>query len=193
MAITSFRQLSLLIAAGLALTACGQDGVSPEEMMRVAEKFKIKDSERAAFKACVATSDGNAPYVKIGIRTMLMASVPVEVCGCQTRTIAQSFKKEKMAAYETFISWATKPERKGSPRFAKDDLMQNANGKRIRDKLLETLDSCSLQFAKANVELANTLLTLYVDPAQLKKEAEEKKKKEAEAKAKADAAKKSET
>jgi hypothetical protein len=193
MAINSFRQLSVLVLAGFALTACGGDSVSPEEMMRVAEKFKIRDSEKAAFKACVANSEGSSPYVKFGAKIMQLESVPVEVCGCQTKSIAQSFKKEKLAAYATFLTWATKPGRKGSPRFDKADLAQDANTKKVRDRLIETLDSCSLMFAKANGELANTLLTPYIDPAQLKKEAAEKKKKDAEAKAKAEAAKKSET
>jgi hypothetical protein len=193
MAITSFRQLSLLVLAGFALSACGGDSVSPEEMMRVAEKFKIRDSEKAAFKACVQNSDGSSPYVKFGEKMLQLASVPAEVCGCQTKSIAQSFKKEKLGAYGTFMTWATKPARKGSPRFDKADLAPEANTKKVRDKLIETLDSCSLQFARANGELANTLLTPYIDPAQLKKEEAEKKKKEAEAKAKAEAAKKSET
>jgi hypothetical protein len=187
MAITSFRQLSLLVLAGFALSACGGDSVSPEEMMRVAEKFKIRDSEKAAFKACVQNSDGSSPYVKFGEKMLQLASVPAEVCGCQTKSIAQSFKKEKLGAYGTFMTWATKPARKGSPRFDKADLAPEANTKKVRDKLIETLDS------RANGELANTLLTPYIDPAQLKKEEAEKKKKEAEAKAKAEAAKKSET
>ncbi len=193
MAITSFRQLCLLIAAGLSLSACGGETVSQEELLRVADKFKIKDSEKAAFKACIATSEGNAPYVKIGIKTMLLASVPVEICGCQTKTIAQTFKKDKVGAYGMFISWTTKAARKGTPRFEKSAFAQGTDSKRIRDKLLESLDSCSMQFVKANLEVAKTLLTPYVDPAQVKKEAAEKKKKDAEAKAKADAAKKSET
>lgn len=195
MSISSLRKYSVLLMAGLLLTACGGDAVSPEEMMRVAEKFKIRDSEKSAFKACVQNSEGSSPYVKFGAKMMLMESVPVEVCGCQTKSIAQSFKKEKLAAYGSFMTWATKPSRKGSPRFEKADFAQDRNTKYVRDKLIETLDSCSLQFAKANVELANTLLTPYIDPAQLKKEEAEKKKKEAEAKAKAEAeaAKKSET
>lgn len=193
MAITSFRRLSLLVAVGLALTACGEETVSQEELMRVSEKFKIKDSEKPAFKACIATSKDNAPYVKIGIKTMLLASVPVEVCGCQAKTIAQTFKKEKVGAYGTFIAWSTKPARKGNPRFEKGTFEKGVDAKKIRDRLLESLDSCSMQFVKANMEVAQTLLTPYVDPAVAKKEAAEKKKKDAEAKAKAEAAKKSET
>lgn len=193
MAITLFRQLALLVAAGFALTACGSETISQEELMRVAEKFKIKESEKPAFKACIATSEGNAPYVKIGIKTMLLASVPIEICGCQTKTIAQTFKKEKVGAYGTFIAWSTKAARKGAPRFAKGTFAEGTDAKRIGDKLLQSLDSCSTQFVKANLEVAKTLLTPYVDPVQAKKEAAEKKKKDAEAKAKADAAKKSET
>jgi hypothetical protein len=193
MAIMSFRKLSLLAAAAFALTACGQESVNPEEMMRVAEKFKIRDSEKPAFKACMTTSEGQAPYVKIGIKTMLLASVPIEICGCQTKAIAQTFKKEKVAAYGSFISWTTKAARKGAPRFEKGTLSESADIKWVRDKLVQSLDSCSTQFAKDNLEVAKTLLTPYVDPAQVKKEAEAKKKKDAEAKAKAEAAKKSET
>jgi hypothetical protein len=193
MAITSFRQLSLLVAVGLALTACGGETVNQEELMRVADKFKIKDSEKPAFKACMATSEGNAPYVKIGIKTMLLASVPVEICGCQSKTIAQTFKKDKVGAYGSFITWTTKAARKGSPKFEKGTFSETTDIKWIRDKLVQSLDGCSAQFVKDNLEVAKTLLTPYVDPAQLKKEAAEKKKKEAEAKAKAEAAKKSET
>jgi hypothetical protein len=193
MAITSFRQLSLLVAVGLALTGCGEETVSQEELMRVADLFKIKESEKPAFKACIATSEGVSPYVKIGIKTMLLTSVPVEICGCQAKTIAQTFKKDKVGAYGSFVSWTKIAARKGMPGFAKGTFSENADFKWIRDKLVQSLDSCSMQFAKANVEIAKTLFTPYVDPAVAKKEAAEKKKKDEAAKAKADAAKETKT
>jgi hypothetical protein len=186
-----FRNLPVLLLAGFVLTGCGGETVSTEELTRISEKFKIRDSEKPAFKACIDVSTSNSPYVKLGEKIMQLDSIPAEVCGCTTKVIAQSFNKEKVAAYDDFLTWLKNPQRKGSPRFAKEDLAKETNAKKVRDKLVESLDRCTRQFANENLEIAKELLTPYVDEAKLKKEAAEKKKKEAEAKAKAEAAKKS--
>jgi hypothetical protein len=189
----AFRNVAMLVVAGFVLTACGEEAVPTEELIRVSEKYKIRDSEKAAFKACISVRNSNSPYVQLGPKMMKLDSIPVEVCGCTTKVIAQSFKKEKLDSYDVFLTWAAKPARKGSPRFDKEAFLQKTNAKTIKEKLVTTLDSCTRQYANANLEIAKELLTPYVDEALLKKEAAEKKKKDAEAKAKAEAAKKSES
>jgi hypothetical protein len=187
---TAIRNVLGLVLVGCALSACGGSSVSDEELVRVAEKFKIRKNDRAAFKACVEGSDSMSPYVQLNSKIMKLETIPVDICGCQTKAISAIFKPDKLASYALFMKWATKPNRKGNPRIGKSDFVQDVGLKKNTEKLAIALDSCTLDYVNANVEEGIKLLSPYVDEAKLKKEAAEKKKKDAEAKAKAEAEKK---
>jgi hypothetical protein len=156
MKVQNFKRFGGLALTAVMLVACGDSG----EIKRISEEMKLNDKEQYAFMVCARDlKSKRMPVFQINGKEYKMTRVPLEVCGCQSRTLATTFKDDPSvkAAHPAFVSFATK---KLKVKYPKLDETMIAPGVKKEDgmKLLwDSFTTCTNhykeQFPKKSADL----------------------------------------
>ena len=139
------RRTGALALTALILAACGDSG----EISRISEEMKLNDKQQYAFSVCARDLKGKRmPIFQISGKEMKMTRVPLEVCGCQSKTLAAVFKDDPSvkAAHPGFVSFAAK---KKKIKFPKLDEKLIADGVKKEDgmkMLWDSFTACTTQY-----------------------------------------------
>jgi hypothetical protein len=183
----SFLKFASGFAACIVLAGCG--GPDKEELTRVATKFNMTYEEKVAFKACMDHTDGTKPIIRFGKDMMKMSEVPLEVCGCQAKSMLKMMKEGSFDSYNMFTKWMTKLDRKKDVAFRYKDLKGGVDNKTATVALSKSFDSCATAALNENPKLAKEILQM-ADISPEQKRLEEKRKKDKAKAAAEEAAKK---
>jgi hypothetical protein len=176
----NLQRLAAICGVALALAACGNSG----EITRVSEELKLTEEEVRAFRICVRDLTGKKlPVFDIAGKKMRMTSIPVEVCGCASKSIAKAFNGDNIKdAFPTFKGYASRPDKKRVPRidatFVKDGLDRETVVKTIWD----SFTSCTINY-QSKYKVATKDLFAAVPPKLTPRQKEEKAKEAAAKKA----------
>lgn len=183
---STFKYLGMATVA-LLLAACGDQTA---EIKALSKKMKLSKPEVAAFNACVKDIGGKKPIFitastdpEVPATAVRMNKVPLEVCACQSRTMAKLFKDDKLKGHEKFAGYIIKQKRKPTLKLGRKDVKQGVDPEKGGLELVTSLQSCASGFSAAYAEAEGSNL---MDPYELPKK-KKKKKPEGEA-AKGDAA-----
>jgi hypothetical protein len=175
----SMLKLSGLATAAVLLTACGGSSYDKEELARMAAKYNMSLTEKLAFKACFENTKRATPVLTYNEQLKMMSEVPLEVCGCQAKTIALTLKENKLDNYAAFVTWVSKPVRKGTVTLSADDLLPKVTRKMATETLAKTFDSCATASLNDTPGLPEKILSAVDTGEERRKEREQKAKEKA--------------
>ncbi len=159
---------------GVGLSACG--GPSQEEIDAMIKAANLSKTELAAYKVCNTDMFGTSPVLVTTKGLWKMARVPVEVCICQSRTLAVVFKEEKFTSHPKFVSYVSKVKKKKLPKLNQKELKPGYLAETVAGKLETSLLGCTIKYQKENQEASAGLLEKVI--VKVKKKPDEKDGKE---------------
>lgn len=140
-----------MVAAALLLAGCGDNTA---EVKAMAKKLKMGKPETAAFMACAKELGPKKPIFitystdpAVANTAERMMGVPLEVCACQSRTMAKLFKEDKLKGHEKFVTYITKQKRKPTMKLGRKDVKQGVDPEKGAMELVASLQSCGKEFA----------------------------------------------
>jgi hypothetical protein len=157
------RIFHLAVAGGLAvvLASCGSDDA---EIQAYAKQAKMPENQKVAFTACASDLRRNKPRFPAKDGQILMKSVPMEVCACQSRTIVNIFKSDQYKNHATFAEYMAKEQKKRQPRFSKKVLQDGVNPKDATPRLEKSLAACVDGYKSANKDNEEALAVFELVP-----------------------------
>ena len=141
---------------GLGLSACG--GPSQAEIDALVKAAKLSKTELAAYKVCTTDMTGTSPVLVTTKGLWKMARVPVEVCICQSRTLAIVFKEDKFTSHPKFVSYVSKVKKKKLPKLNQKELKPGFSAETVAGKLENSLLGCTIKYQQENQEASAGLL-----------------------------------
>ena len=141
---------------GLGVSACG--GPSQEEIDALIKAAKLSKSELAAYKVCSTDMLGVSPVLVTTKGLWKMSRVPVEVCICQSKTLAVVFKDDKFTSHPKFVSYVSKEKKKKLPKLNQKELKSGFQAETVASKLENSLLSCTIKYQQDNKEASAGLL-----------------------------------
>jgi hypothetical protein len=172
MFVTRLKQFGGLALVAVSLAACGGPGA--EEFDQIAKKNSLNKTERVALEACYKAMSGTKPILKIGSKEQMMSDVPMDVCVCQSRTMAALFQEGQYKSYDRFTKWMTKLEKKRLPGMSRDDLKKGLDKKTSAKKLIASFEGCAQKYVAENRDKESFKNFLLPPPAKKPKKGEEK-------------------
>jgi hypothetical protein len=163
----------LLLAVAVALSACG-DG---KEIERISEKMKLNESEQYAFMICNRDMKVKLPVMEINGQLSKMTRLPLEICGCQSKTLAEVFQGNPgiKAGNVIFTSFAKKGKKGRLPKVPEELLKKGVTADAAITRLWESFQNCTTSYQSAAKEKAADLFEVILTKEQKHKLAEEKK------------------
>ncbi|MFO1034881.1 MAG: hypothetical protein U1E15_12710 [Hyphomicrobiales bacterium] len=140
------RSGALAFTAALILAAaCGDSG----EISRISEEMKLNEKQQYAFSVCARDLKGKRmPIFQISGKDMKMTRVPLEVCGCQSKTLAAVFKDDPSvkAAHPGFVSFAAKKKKIKFPKLDEKLITEGVKKEDGMKMLWDSFTACTTQY-----------------------------------------------
>jgi hypothetical protein len=172
-----FKKSAGMALVALALAACG--GPGSEEFQKMSDKLKLGKPERAAMTTCFQQMTGTQPIIRIGSEEKMLADVPLEMCGCQSRTMVKYFNPDGFDGHLRTVKYLAKPEKKGYPSMSRKQLKKGVLGALASEKLAKSFEACAASFV-AEYGKTEEFKDLLLPPPEKPKPREEKKQASAE-------------
>lgn len=150
-------RLIAIIGISLGLAACG-DPLA--DAMLYAKKKGLSEVQTAAFMACFKHTARNKPMFPVAEGNVVMKSVPMEICACQSKTILSVFQEFKYGSHTAFAVYMSKENKKKRPRFNKKELRPGLKSIDAGKQLEASLTSCVETYKTAHVEASKTLFEI---------------------------------
>lgn len=166
-------RFALLAIAGTLLASCGSNEA---ELKQYAEKRKMPELETAAFMACANGFGRNKPSFPAKDGTLVMQSVPYDICACQVKTITAVFVANEYKPVTAFAEYMALEVKKRPPRFSRKHLKDGVKSQDAAKRLETSFNACVQAYKAANNERSAELFELVPLKAPEKKEAKEAKK-----------------
>jgi hypothetical protein len=140
-------RIVLLGLVGLALAGCG-DG---KEIERISEKMGLNESEQYAFMICNRDMKVKLPAVEIAGVMNRMTRMPLEICGCHSKAMAEVFKGNPgiKAGNVIFTSFAKKTKKGRMPKFPEELLNKGVTEESAITKLSASFNGCVTNYQTA--------------------------------------------
>lgn len=160
-------RFSLLAAAGLLLASCGSYDAEYQEF---AKSKKMSAEQTAAFMACATGHWKNKPSFPAKDGTVVMKSVPLDICACQTPAITSVLAEKDYKGYLPFTEYMAKPVKKKPPRFSKKILRDGVKSPDAGKRLEASFNSCVEGYKSKNKDNPETAELFQFVPAPPPKE-----------------------
>jgi hypothetical protein len=170
---TQLVRFTLLGAMAALLASCGSNEA---ELRQYAQKRKMGEKETAAFMACANGFGRNKPTFPARDGTLVMKSVPYDICACQVKTITAVFIENEYKAVASFAEYMALEVKKRPPRFSKKTLKHGLKSPDAAKKLEAGFNACVQSYTAANKERSAELFELVPLKEPEKKDGKEAKK-----------------
>lgn len=145
-----FAPLRMAAVTTLALCLSGCGGDKDAAIKEYVKVHGLSDLEAAALKTCMKSLTANKPILLASSGNVVMNSMPMDVCGCQVKTITAVFKDNQYMGFGTFARYMAKEKRKRAPPYGKKDLKSVMSASDVQSKLEGGLNTCVNAYKAAN-------------------------------------------
>ena len=153
---------------GLMLAACGGNDA---ELQKYAKSKSMSESQTAAFMACANGHRRTKPLFPAPDGSVVMKSVPPEVCGCQTKIITAVFNDKQYGGYVSFADYMGKDVKKRHlPRFLRKDLQKGIKSPDAAKRLEGGLSACVDSYKSGHKEEAAAIFEFIPKPPEAPKD-----------------------
>jgi hypothetical protein len=160
-------RFAALAASGLLLASCGSYDAEYQEF---AKSKKMSAVQTAAFMACAEGHRKNKPSFPAKDGTVVMKSVPLDICACQTPAITSVLVEKEFKAYLPFAEYMAKTVKKKPPRFGKKILKDGVKSPDAGKRLANSFNACVEDYKGKNKDNPETAALFEFVPAPPPKE-----------------------
>jgi hypothetical protein len=151
----AIRRNLALAATGLLLVACGNGA----EISRISEEMQLSEAETSAFRICARDFEGKKkPVFDVNGVKMKMNPVPLEICGCTSKTIARVFNQDSVRhGFPKFVTFSAKKEKKRFPKVDETYMQKGVKREESVKLIWDGFQACTTQYKSAYKNKAKDL------------------------------------